>query len=139
MESDHITTIKRYYEGCNTGNVEAVMETCAPDVVHYFLAPGTAPVKGHEHLGRYWRKVRGMVDATWVVDHAISEGDEAVIEWTMLWTSGGTGRRHVIHGAEWYVFRDGVIAEIRAYYDQRPDTDTGLVDFPYAERGYALP
>jgi hypothetical protein len=34
------------------------------------------------------------------------------------------------------VFEGDRIAEIRAYYDQRADADTGLVGFPYRERGY---
>lgn len=39
-------------------------------------------------------------------------------------------------GAEWYVMRDGVIAEIRAHYIDDRVADSELADFPYAERGY---
>jgi hypothetical protein len=34
------------------------------------------------------------------------------------------------------VFRDGLIAEIRSYYQQRPET-TELAGFPYADRRYS--
>ena len=39
-------------------------------------------------------------------------------------------------GTEWYVMRDGVIAEIRAYYADNRVADSELADFPYGERGY---
>ena len=67
----HLATITRYYEGCSAGDVELMLTTLDADVVHWFLAPnpGSAPVRGGEHLARYWRKVQGMIDARWVVGH----------------------------------------------------------------------
>jgi hypothetical protein len=56
----------------------------------------------------------------------------------MQWTSRDDRGRYVAHGAEWYVFRDGLISEIRAYYSYGRNEDTGLVDFPYAKRGYMV-
>lgn len=138
---DGIPTISRYYAACSAGDAEGVRATVTDDVVHYFLAPnpGSVPVRGGEHLGRYWRKVQGMLDARWTVDHALGSGDEAVIEWTMTWRPPGTDDRVATRGAEWFVFAaDGRIAEIRSYYQQRPET-TGLDGFPYAERGYSQP
>jgi ketosteroid isomerase-like protein len=137
-----IEVIRRYYEGCSTGDVEATRATLADDVVHYFLAPnvGSAPVHGGEHLARYWRKVAAMIDARWVVDHALVGSDqpvETVIEWTMHWRPQGATDRVATRGAEWFVFApDGRIAEIRSYYQQRSET-TELDGFPYAARGYS--
>jgi hypothetical protein len=56
----------------------------------------------------------------------------------MRWLScvpAGAKERVVTRGAEWFVMRDGLIAEIRSYYQQREHT-TELDGFPYAERGY---
>ena len=134
-----LEVVRRYYEGCSTGDVEAMRATLADDVVHYFLAPnaGSAPVHGGEHLARYWRKVTGMIDARWVVDHGLVGDGEAVIEWTMYWRPAGGDARVATRGAEWFVFADdGRIAEIRSYYQQRPET-TELDGFPYAARGYS--
>lgn len=139
-----LETITRYYDGCSTGDVDAMLGTLDPDVVHWFLAPntGSAPVRGGEHLARYWRKVAGMIGARWVVDHAVvgstPDGqDEAVIEWTMFWHPRPGAERVATRGAEWFVFAaDGRIAEIRSYYQQRPET-TELDGFPYAGRGYS--
>ena len=142
-----LDVIRRYYDGCSAGDVEEMRASLTDDVVHYFLAPnpGSAPVRGGEHLARYWRKVAGMIEARWVVDHGLVgsadpvEADpvEAVIEWTMFWRPRGATSRVATRGAEWFVFAaDGRIAEIRSYYQQKPAT-TELAGFPYAARGYS--
>lgn len=132
-----LKTITRYYEGCSTGDVELMLTTLDADVVHWFLAPnpGSAPVRGGEHLARYWRKVQRMIDARWVVDHCLAGEGEAVIEWTMFWRSDADVV--ATRGAEWFTFSpEGLITEIRSYYQQRPET-TELDAFPYAERRYS--
>jgi ketosteroid isomerase-like protein len=132
-----LETITRYYEGCSTGDVELMLTTLDTGVVHWFLAPnpGSAPVRGGEHLARYWRKVQRMIDARWVVDHCLAGQGEAVIEWTMFWRSDGAAV--ATRGAEWFTFSpEGLISEIRSYYQQRPET-TELHGFPYADRGYS--
>ena len=134
----HRETIERYYLGCSTADVELMTSTLDPEVVHWFLAPnpGSAPVRGGEHLARYWRKVAALIDARWLVDHCLDGESEAVIEWTMTWRPGGAGERIATRGAEWFTFAaDGRITEIRSYYQQREHT-TELDGFPYAERGY---
>jgi ketosteroid isomerase-like protein len=136
---DGVGLIARYYNGCTAGDLDLLLETLHPQVVHYFLTPnpGAAPVGGAEHLARYWRKVTRAIDARWVVDHALAAGDEAVIEWTMFWRPGGTGERVATRGAEWFRFADGRIIEIRSYYQQREDT-TELQEFDYSGRGYSV-
>jgi ketosteroid isomerase-like protein len=138
-ESGGVDLIARYYNGCTAGDLDMLLETLHPQVVHYFLAPnpGSAPVDGAEHLARYWRKVTRAIDARWVVDHALAAGDEAVIEWTMFWRPDGTGERIATRGTEWFRFADGKIIEIRSYYRQREET-TELQDFDYAARGYSV-
>jgi ketosteroid isomerase-like protein len=134
-----LDVVRRYYDGCSAGDVEEMRATLTDDVVHYFLAPnvGSAPVRGGEHLARYWRKVAGMIEARWVVDHGLVGEREAVIEWTMFWRPQGATSRVATRGAEWFVFAaDGRIAEIRSYYQQQPKT-TELDGFPYAARGYS--
>ncbi|MGV9823436.1 nuclear transport factor 2 family protein [Nocardia xishanensis] len=137
----HLATISHYYNGCSTGDAEAMRSTMAPDVVHWFLSsnPSCAPVRGAEHLARYWRKVHSLIRATWIVDHILDGPDEAVIEWTMFWNPNGSGRRVATRGAEWFTFaEDGRITEIRSYYRQHEDRDTELDSFPYPERGYSV-
>jgi len=138
MASQHLALIARYYDACSRGDARGVAATTTDDVVHFFLAPnpGSAPVRGGEHLGRYWRKVHGMFSPVWVVDHGIVQSDQAVIEWSMFWTPADNKDRVVTRGAEWFVVRDGRIDEIRSYYQQKP-ADTELDGFPYGERSYS--
>ena len=136
---EKLALIRRYYDGCSSGDVELMTDTLAPDVVHYFLAPnpGSRPVAGAEQLAQYWRKVQRMFDARWVVDLIVAEDDQAIIEWPLYWTPPDREKRVATRGAESYVFRDGRIAEIRAFYQQRPDRSTQLEGFDYAARGYS--
>ncbi len=134
---EKLDVITAYYEGCSTGDVEAMLATLHDDVTHYFLSPnvGDASVSGASHLANYWRKVQRGIDGRWVVDHVIGEGDEAVIEWSLYWTTE-EAQRVATRGAEWYRFEAGRIREIRAYYQQRPVTSE-LRDFDYVGRHYS--
>ena len=57
---------------------------------------------------------------------------------TMWWLPEGADERVATRGAEWFTCADGLIREIRSYYQMRPGT-TELDGFPYAERGYSVP
>lgn len=61
-------------------------------------------------------------------------------EWSVLWTPVGKTNQIMSRGTEWYIVRDGVIAEIRAYFgaELSVEIDTELADFPYSERGYLI-
>ena len=137
--ADWTALISRYYDGCSTGDVDLMLTTLHPDVVHWFLAPnpGSTAVEGAEHLARYWRKVTGMLHARWVVDSICATPEQAVIEWTMWWLPEGAQERVATRGAEWFTRQDGLIREIRSYYQMRPET-TELDGFPYSERGYSV-
>lgn len=131
--------LTRYYDGCSRGDVDAVMGTLHPDVVHWFLTPniGSAPVHGAEHLARYWRKVVSLIEPRWVIDHLCATEPEAVIEWTMFWRPPRATERIATRGSEWFTLHDGRIGEIRSYYQQRADGSSELDGFPYAQRGYS--
>ena len=137
--AEKLALIRRYYDACSAGDVEALMATLSDDVTHYFLAPnpGSRPVSGAEHLARYWRKVQALIDGRWIVDSIVAEGDEAVIEWTLYWAPSDAPKRIATRGAEWYRFRGDRIAEIRAYYQQL-DRSTELEGFDYDGRGYSV-
>ena len=132
----YIETILVYYEGCNTGDIALMKSTFTHDVVHYFTDHGA--VIGAESLAVYWSKVGPRTEANWKLDHAIVQDDEAAIEWSMRWRTPEGNLEH-LRGTEWYLFRDGLIAEIRAYHnnyylhDQR---NRALWDFDYVGRGY---
>ncbi|WP_372462997.1 nuclear transport factor 2 family protein [Pseudonocardia kujensis] len=60
--------VRRYYDACSAGDLRGLHATLHAEVVHWFLAPnvGSAPVRGREHLARYWRKVQAMTEARWI-------------------------------------------------------------------------
>jgi hypothetical protein len=133
----HLDTIRAYYIGCSTGNVELMLSTFAPDITHYFAS--LEPVHGADTLANFWREYNlGDQRTVWTVDHAIVDDDEAVIEWTMVMTFLDGRPQVVLRGTEWYEFRKGKIAEVRAYYHWSRDVLRGreLIEFPYAARGY---
>jgi ketosteroid isomerase-like protein len=135
-ESSNVQVVRRYFDGCTSGDLDTLLATLAPDVIHYFLPREFLPIRGAEHLARHWRKFKQMLDPVWAVDQIIAQGDLVVSEWSCIWTPKGTARRIMMRGSEWYVMRDGRIAEIRAYLANDDASDTELTGFPYLERGY---
>ena len=137
-EEKHVDTVRRYWDACNSGILEDFKPTLADDVVHYFLPDRFAPIRGAEHLARFWRKFKQVSNTVWAIDEIIARGDRVVIEWSVFWTPPGTGSRLKMRGSEWYEMRDGVISEIRAYYAYDETRDTELTGFPYHDRKYLM-
>ena len=137
--NDHpfFATMRRYYEGCSTGQVDEIESTLTSDAVHYFV--DQPPIRGARELARLWAAVHERTNARWVLNHAIAGGDEAVAEWTMTWIPPAQKQREILRGTEWCVFHDGRISEIRAYYNNRHTRNPynhELQEFPYEARGY---
>ena len=137
MSSDaHIHVVLDYFDGCNTGELEHLLRTLDTDVVHYFLPAVHPPIRGAEHLARYWRKFKQVYDPRWKIDHVIGTSDEVVSEWSCAYTLPKNGQRMMFRGSEWYVMKDQRIAEVRAYYEYDESRDCQLNGFPYLGRGY---
>ncbi len=138
-EHPYIETIRTYYRGCNSADVPLMLSTFTEDVVHYFV--DHSAVQGAGQLANYWKKVAPRTQANWHLDHALVQEPEAVIEWSMRWTPVATGIPEILRGSEWYLFREGKIAEIRSYHNnfylQHP-SNRELRDFDYAGRGYRV-
>ena len=134
---EFIDLIHRYYEGCNTADVNLMMSTFTRDVVHFFV--DHSKVESAKGLANYWAKVAPITQANWQLDHAVVQEDEAVIEWSMKWQPKQTTAPEILRGTEWYKFRDGKISEIRSYHNnyylQRSE-NRELWDFDYESRGY---
>lgn len=135
-ESHNLSVVQKYFNGCNSGDLDALLGTLDPGVVHYFLPTRFPPIRGAEHLARYWRKFKNLLDPVWRIDHIMGRNDEVVSEWSCLWTPRGTSRRLMMRGTEWYVMHEGRIAEVRAYFLHEDATDAELIGFPYSEHDY---
>jgi ketosteroid isomerase-like protein len=57
-EMGNIEVIQKYYGGCNSGNVEELLATLAPEVTHYFLPYSFPPNQWGGALGKVLLKVQ---------------------------------------------------------------------------------
>lgn len=135
-------TIREYFDGCNEADAGKMMGCFTENAVHYF--PAGAPqgtFRGAAAIAAGWVATVQKFGSIWTIDRMIVDAGrrEAVIEWTHF-----KPRLNVyLRGDEWYVFaRNGLIAEIRAYYACPTSTDAirthELGDFAYETLGYPL-
>lgn len=136
LSERNVAVVLKYFDGCNTGNLDDLLSTLDPDVTHYFLERQFKPIRGAQHLAKHWRKFKRVLDPIWKIDRIIAQGDEVVSEWSCLWTPEATNLRLMMRGSEWYVMRDGRIAEVRAYFAHSDKLNIELTGFPYGDRGY---
>ena len=133
----YVEIVERYFDACNRVDASAIKSTFCDDVVHYFV--DHVPVRGSDDLAAYLCKIGPRTEATWWVEHAIAEGSEVAIEWSMRWTPSQTGRPEILRGSEWYLFREHKIAEIRCYSNNYYLHDPGnreLRGYPYHVKGF---
>ena len=63
-EDKHIDAVRRYFDACDSGVLEDFKPTLADDVVHYFLPDRFAPIRGADHLARFWRNFKQVSNMT---------------------------------------------------------------------------
>jgi ketosteroid isomerase-like protein len=129
---DHI---RSYYEALNTGDPELVASHFTDDATHYYTRLG--PHEGAGSIGENTKWAVENLDGQWQFEHGIESGDEAVIEWTMTWRDPKSGDKRLNRGTEWFRYRDGKIAEVRAYHhgDKR-NPEGNLLGFDHAGHGH---
>ncbi|MFL5898704.1 MAG: nuclear transport factor 2 family protein [Solirubrobacterales bacterium] len=129
--------VRAYYEALNRGDAEAVSSHFNDDAVHYYTRLG--PHEGAETIGRYAAFAVEHIDAQWYVENLIEQGDQVAIEWTMTWCDAEKEERRLDRGAEWFLIRDGRIAEVRAYHHGgRKNPQGDLLGFDHEGRGYRM-
>jgi len=136
IEARNILVVLKYFDGCNSGDLDDLLSTLDPEVIHYFLPHQFKPIQGAQHLAKYWRKFKVRLNPTWKIDKIIAQDIEVVSEWSCLWTPEGTDLRLMMRGSEWYVMRENRIAEVRAYFGFSDKSNAELTGFPYGARGY---
>ncbi|MGE0801825.1 MAG: nuclear transport factor 2 family protein [Lautropia sp.] len=137
---DYEALIRRYFDACNAADLPGLMRCFTDDAVHYF-PPGLPDIPwiGAETISRKWIWCVRNLGSQWTIERILVSHDkpEAMIEWTHWKNASGTA----VRGAEWYVFRDGRISEIRAYYAAAADPAAPINELPgfdYPGRGYHL-
>jgi len=131
----NIDHVRSYYEALNSGDAERVAAHFTADATHYYTR--LDPHSGAETIGQMTEWAVANIKANWKVENGIEEGDQAAIEWTMTWNHLESGEPRLDRGTEWFLFRDGKIAEIRAYYHSSAQNRQGnLLGFDHAGRGH---
>lgn len=129
--------VRAYYEDLNKGSAEAVSAHFTEDAVHYYTRLG--PHEGAETIGRYAAFGVEHIDAQWHLENLVEQGDQVAIEWTMTWRDPEKDERRLDRGAEFFLIRDGRIAEVRAYHHGgRKNPQGDLLGFDHEGRGYKM-
>jgi ketosteroid isomerase-like protein len=129
--------VRAYYEALNTGHAAAVSSHFADDATHYYTRLG--PHEGAKAIGDLAALGVSTIDAQWYVENLIEAGDQVAIEWTMTWRDPQSGEQRLDRGTEWFRFREGKIAEVRAYHHGGKKNPQGdLLGFDHEGRGYRM-
>ena len=129
--------VRAYYEDLNTGDAAAVASHFTEDATHYYTRLG--PHEGAETIGGFAALGVSSIDAQWYIENLIEQGDQVAIEWTMTWRDPKSGDKRLDRGAEWFLIRDGKIAEVRAYHHGGKKNPQGdLLGFDHEGRGYRM-
>jgi ketosteroid isomerase-like protein len=129
---DHI---RSYYQALNSGDPDRVAGHFTGDAAHYYTRLG--PHEGAQTIGDYTKLAVDTLEGQWYIEHGIEQGDEAVIEWTMTWRDPKSGEKRLDRGTEWFLIRDGKIAEVRAYHHGGKKNPQGdLLGFDHEGRGH---
>jgi len=128
--------VRAYYRDLNTGDPDKVSRHFKPNANHYYTRLG--PNQSARAIGEVTEQGVKHLDGSWHLEHAIEQGDEVVIEWTMLWCDPGHGGvKRLDRGTEWFRLEDGLIAEVRAYHHSDHKNRQGdLLGFDHEGRGY---
>jgi ketosteroid isomerase-like protein len=123
--------VRAYYEDLNSGDAGRVARHFTDDAVHYYTRRD--PHVGAQAIADNAVLAVTHLNAVWTCEHLVESAGEVAIEWTMAFDHPRTGARLLDRGAEFLVLRDGLICEVRAYYDQRGGD---LKGFDHVGRGH---
>ena len=127
---DHV---RSYYDSLSGGDADAVAAHFTDDAVHYYTRRD--PHVGQRAIAENAALGVKHLNAVWNLEHAVEGDDEVAIEWTMAFDHPRTGERLLDRGAEFLAIRDGLISEVRAYYNERGGD---LQGFDHAGRGHTV-
>jgi ketosteroid isomerase-like protein len=129
--------VRAYYADLNKGDAAAVSSHFTDDAGHYYTR--LDPHEGAKTIGDLAALGVATIDAQWYVENAIEQGDQVAIEWTMTWRDPQSSEKRLDRGTEWFLIRDGRIAEVRAYHHGGKKNPQGdLLGFDHEGRGYRM-
>jgi ketosteroid isomerase-like protein len=129
-----VDRVRAYYEALRGGDADDVAQHFSDDAVHYYTR--REPHRGREIADHAALAVQHL-NAIWRLENVVGDDEQVVIEWTMEFDHPqDPSRRMLDRGTEWFHFdADGLICEVRAYYDGRGGD---LQGFDHAGRGHTV-
>lgn len=129
--------VRAYYAALEHDDQEAIAACFTADAVHYFTR--LQPQRGGAQIAGSAIAAIEHLQARWRIENAIEQGDQAVIEFSMLWRDFDSGEERLDRGTEWFLFEGDKIAEVRAYHHGSARNPHGdLIGFDHAGRGYTV-
>ena len=125
--------VRAYYDDLSSGDAAAVARHFTDDAIHYYTR--RAPHLGAAQIAENAAAAVQFLEARWVLENLVADAEQAAIEWSMEFNHPTKGTRMLDRGTEWFRFRDGLICEVRAYYNERGGD---LMGFDHAARGHTV-
>ncbi len=128
MDSQKNTaTVKRYFAEClnqsgapDPGQAVALLdELLAEDIVMYYNNQ-TDDAARHgvtQHKEFVLRHARGYIQANWMIETLLADGDFVACQWRLLAIHAPTGNPIDVRAADIYRLRGGRITELRRFLD----------------------
>jgi ketosteroid isomerase-like protein len=123
--------VRAYYADLSSGDAAAVARHFTDDAIHYYTR--RPPHLGAARIAQNAVAAVQHLHAVWVLENLVADDEQAAIEWSMAFDHPTRGTRMLDRGSEWFGFRDGLICEVRAYYNERGGDLSG---FDHATRGH---
>jgi ketosteroid isomerase-like protein len=128
-----LARVRAYYDDLRSGDADLVARHFTDDAVHYYTRRD--PHRGARAIAENAALAVEHLHAVWTLENAVGDDEQVAIEWSMLFDHPRTGERMLDRGAEFFEFRDGLIREVRAYYNERGGDLRG---FDHAGRGHTV-
>lgn len=125
--------VRAYYDDLSSGDAAAVARHFTEDAIHYYTR--RAPHLGAAQIAENAAAAVQFLNAVWVLENLVADDEQAAIEWSMAFDHPTKRTRMLDRGTEWFRFRDGLICEVRAYYNERGGD---LLGFDHAARGHTV-
>lgn len=122
--SENIAIVRRYFAAANSGDLDALDDLLAPDVVDHAAYDGQqAGRAGFKQFIALWRAA--FPDLVYTIEDIFADGDRVAARWTMRGTHQGmyhhfapTGRAVMLTGTQINRLAGGVIAEDWTHTDE---------------------
>ena len=139
-EASILLAVRRYFAGCQSGDLKVRLGTLTKVLVRYFLRSRFRPIRGVQQLANRWRKFQTLHEPHWAIDRIIAQGDEVVSGFNCIWTAHETHTPSMMRAG-----KGGISCMTHGLRKSRPTSYTVISqiqscpDFPMQRATLSLP